>query len=358
MSDQPTLPTATAGAIVTPEAVRLDFQVAGLASRALSFALDFMLSCIALFVLIILVIAIAAGSSVAAIIVLLVGLITILVGYPVVLETRNNGRTVGRMATGTRVVTTEGSPVRFRHSTVRALLAIVELFATFGAIAVVVAIFSKRGQRLGDLTAGTMVIRERTSKLHAHPQWYAPPPGLETFVGTIDSSAVTGELYLALRDFLARAPELELESRNALAGKLAAATRPHVQSAVPPPMTDEAYVQCIAAAATNGPATASGYATSPAAAPPPPQFGTGVSSASRDFGTRPPAPTGMPDLPMTRPAPPTPSPSPSPVAAVQPPPPSRPGPPAEPAEFPVAPGPLAPPPPGEAPAPGGFTAPS
>jgi uncharacterized RDD family membrane protein YckC len=85
-------------------------------------------------------------------------------GYPVGFETLWRGRTPGKAAMGLRVVTVEGAPVRFRHAATRAAIGLLELTGTAGAIAVIASLSSARGQRLGDLAAGTLVIRERRAR--------------------------------------------------------------------------------------------------------------------------------------------------------------------------------------------------
>ena len=63
----------------------------------------------------------------------------VLFGYWMLLETMWGGRTLGKAAVGLRVVTIEGAPVRFRHSAIRAMLAVVDFFLPpLGPVAMVV----------------------------------------------------------------------------------------------------------------------------------------------------------------------------------------------------------------------------
>src|SRR5690349_23802341 len=101
--------------------------------------------------------------SAAAVILSVIATFAVLVGYPVVCETFWNGQTVGKMALGLRVRTREGTPVRFRHAVIRASLGLVEFYMTFGVVAVLSILFTRDHQRLGDLAAGTVVMRERTA---------------------------------------------------------------------------------------------------------------------------------------------------------------------------------------------------
>ncbi len=66
------------------------------------------------------------------------------------------------MACGLRVVRDDGGPIRFRHALVRGAMGVVEILMTFGVVAcVVVAGLRARGGGIGDVFAGTLVVRER-----------------------------------------------------------------------------------------------------------------------------------------------------------------------------------------------------
>ena len=240
------------GSIVTPEAVLLDFELAGIASRSVAFGIDFAVQLIALIGFFVIIGFVAVGSELFAIVVLLVGLISILFGYPVLMETFNGGKTLGRMAVGTRVVTVEGAPVRFRHSFLRALLGIVDLYLTAGTVAVVTALLNGRGQRVGDLVAGTMVIRERTAgAVDGHVSFWAPRY-LAQWAQQTDTRALPGDEYKLVRDFLVR-PELSEEAQTAIGTELAArvsTSLPHAARRPEVPPRD--YLMAIAAAAQQG----------------------------------------------------------------------------------------------------------
>jgi uncharacterized RDD family membrane protein YckC len=79
-------------------------------------------------------------------------------GVHVLLAARN-GRTPGMRLTGLRIVTTAGTPPRFRAYVFRWLLMAAD-GALFGLVGLVVIAATPRRQRLGDLVAGTLVIRD------------------------------------------------------------------------------------------------------------------------------------------------------------------------------------------------------
>ena len=109
--------------------------------------------------------------------------------YPVVCETIWNGKTVGKMLVGLRVVTVEGAPVRFRHAAIRSALGIVDFLIGAGSVAIVTALATRQSQRLGDLAAGTIVIRERQAGAYAQPILFEPPVGWGPYVAGLDISA-------------------------------------------------------------------------------------------------------------------------------------------------------------------------
>lgn len=346
------------GSIVTPEAVVLDFELAGVASRSIAIVVDVIVQLLALLALVFFVGIAAVGSDVVGIVILLVGLILVVIGYPVAMETLNNGRSFGRMIVGTRVVTVEGAPVRFRHSFIRALLAIVDLFASSGAIAVVTALITRRGQRLGDLVAGTMVIRERkdVGSGWMHPIFAAPY--LVVWAKDMDTSPLGDDGYQVVRDYLRRVPELGERQAAELGQEIEA----FVTARMPLwPRPDRAtvidWLRTIAAKAQGSglappppPMPVPGGAMGPrggAPLPPPPGYGVGRTS--------PPPPPGM--EPRSVAPPPPPGMQPRPVAPPPPPPPGmQPPPPPGMAPRPAAP---PPPPPAAPPAPndGGFATP-
>jgi uncharacterized RDD family membrane protein YckC len=198
--------------IVTPEAVLLEFETAGVASRTIAELLDIAVQFGGL-VLVVMGISLAANGfggsgEVAAVVVALVAFFLALVGYPVAMETFWNGRTLGKAAMGLRVVTREGAPERFRHAAIRAMIGLVEIYALLGIPAVISIITSRRDQRLGDLVAGTIVLRERAGRRAAPPVVFGVPWNWESYVQGLDVSTITDEQYGVVRAVLLRAGEL------------------------------------------------------------------------------------------------------------------------------------------------------
>ena len=162
--------------VVTGEAVALELPVASVGVRALSGFLD-----VALAMILVVggILAIAAVSPLldeallgVAMILLTAG---VLVGLPAATEALTRGRTVGKLVTGLRTVRRDGGAITFRHAFIRSLLGVVEVYLLWGVPALFSAIFSPRGQRVGDLVAGTYVVRDRFG-LALPPPLPCPPP--------------------------------------------------------------------------------------------------------------------------------------------------------------------------------------
>ena len=90
-------------------------------------------------------------------------------GYDVLFEVRSRGRTPGKRWTGLRVVRTGGQPVTFVPSCVRNVMRLVDILPVPPLYAVgMLSIFvTGKNQRLGDLAAGTLVVRERPGSFKA-----------------------------------------------------------------------------------------------------------------------------------------------------------------------------------------------
>ncbi|MFE9855757.1 RDD family protein [Streptomyces sp. NPDC005780] len=256
--------------LVTGDAVVLGLRPAKLPSRALALVID-LVAVGTVFVLVSIGLAIATvtldEAAVAAVSV--ATFLLVLVGVPIAVETLSHGRSLGKLACGLRVVRDDGGPIRFRHALVRGAMGVVEILATLGAVAAIASLVSARGRRLGDVFAGTLVVRERVpaGRAAAVPP---PPPWLVGRFAGLDLSAVPDDLWLAVRQYLTRMHQLDAAVGRAmserLAGELAART------GVPAPVGVPAAA--FLAAVVNERQTRDArraFAAAPAAAPPLPQ---------------------------------------------------------------------------------------
>jgi uncharacterized RDD family membrane protein YckC len=264
---------STQRGIVTPEAVVLDFDTAGIASRGLARLLDALIQGVLLLAVVLVAAAVPGlGGTVTAI----VGVAVIVLGFPIVCEVLTNGRSPGKAALGLRVVTVEGAPEAPRHAFIRSILGIVDFLVPPGGLfAITSALLSPLGQRFGDLVGGTMVIRERQAAAQAMAVWFSPPNGLAGYAQTLDVSGVTDAQFGVVRAFLLRVHELSPEARTALALRLARPLAESMHHTAPPGVNPELFLVCVAAAHQRrhqAPPPGPTY-PAPMVAPPPPLLG-------------------------------------------------------------------------------------
>lgn len=217
---------AIVAGIITPEAVVLELETAGVASRLFSGFID-ALAQLALLMLLAIVVALglsaAGGVSVQvhqAIVAILVFFVIFL--YPLLSEMLSRGRTLGKAAMGLRVVTVEGAPIRFRHAALRSMGGLVDKWVPPGGlVGIFFVLATPTRQRIGDLLAGTVVIRDPNRTALPAGIWFPVPPGYEVYAASIDPTAFTVDQYTIVRAFLIRIRELTPAARYAVALDLA-----------------------------------------------------------------------------------------------------------------------------------------
>ena len=235
--------------IVTPEAVLLEFAIAGLGSRSLAFLVDLGIRAALLWMVFLVT---AAGGVVlddtTVVVVTIAAVFSALLVYPAVCETVWNGRTPGKMALGLRVVTVEGAPIRFRHAAIRSALGLVDFLLAAGSIAIMSALATRQSQRLGDLAAGTIVIRERQVRSDSQPVEFRPPPGWEAYTASLDVTGLRPDAYVLVRAFLLRVHELDPAARRERAATLADRVAATIDVPLHPGTDPEAFLVAVAAA--------------------------------------------------------------------------------------------------------------
>ncbi len=169
--------------VSTPERVAFDYAVAGPGSRFLAQCIDWLILGGLL-----LAVGVTAAFLGAATQSLRLGVLTmVILGFPLVIgyfpvcEALWSGRTVGKRALRLRVVGDQGEPLRFSQAAIRNLVRIVDFLPAFYGIGLVTLFINGHGKRLGDLAAGTLVVRERErvslrDLSHSSPASTPPPP--------------------------------------------------------------------------------------------------------------------------------------------------------------------------------------
>jgi len=285
---------------VTGEAVALDLRLAQFPSRTLGLTLDLLVQFALLLLLVWLSSSIAdsldtaAGKAIG-----LVAVVSVIVGLPTLIETLTRGRSLGKLATGQRVVRDDGGPVRFRHSFVRALFMIVDFWISGGSVGLICSLASSRGKRLGDHFAGTVVIRQRVPAAASLAAFtYRMPRGLEGWAPTLDLARLPDVTALHARQFLGRTGQLAPQVRTSMGLQLAAEVSTYVTPAPPHGTPAEDYLQAVltermrrASQPVPGVAPASAPAQAQTGHPPvTPVFGSAIPSGPTPSVVAPPAP--------------------------------------------------------------------
>ena len=117
-----------------------------------------------------------------------------------------NGRTPGKAALDLRVVKLDGSKPEFSNYIVRWLLRVIDITISSGSVAVVTILINGKGQRLGDLAAGTTVISEKMKTslkntiLEDLPADYQPVYSQVTVLSDGDVQDIRDIYYEALKN--------------------------------------------------------------------------------------------------------------------------------------------------------------
>lgn len=248
--------------LLSPEKVEIRYEIAGLGSRALAAVLDdllvLLINAIVLLILTVLedttrlitaiVGRIGEGWALAA---LVFFAFISWFAYYILFEIWWNGQTPAKRAFGLRVIRLDGTPATPGAILIRELVRLVDAFpiCLFGYnVAGLTAFFNPYGQRLGDMLAGTFVIKERrvalptlqalsTVSVEEHP--------LEIYVPAV--LALSANEYRALRAFLDRREQFPTEVREQLANELYEHLVGKLGLYVPPDVSREGILEAIAA---------------------------------------------------------------------------------------------------------------
>jgi len=232
--------------IATPEGVDVELTLAGIGSRFIAAILDLMLQgAVLLAAAVLLGVTSGDGSALATALFSIVAFL-IFFGYDVLFEVRSRGRTLGKRWTGLRVVQTGGRPITFIPSCVRNVMRLVDILPAFYAIGMLSIFVTARNQRLGDLAAGTLVVRDRPGGMRAS-RASGELALAQARADGWDVSAVSAQDIGTVRQFLTRRGDLAGGPREELAGELERRLRPLVAGA-PEGLDAEEFLERLAAA--------------------------------------------------------------------------------------------------------------
>lgn len=219
--------------IETPELVVLSYTLAGIGSRVYAGLIDLLICVVLMVAIIVGVLVIAARTGMAsadvetpttawALAVLSLMQFVILWGYYLLFEGLGDGQTPGKRMLGIRVVRDGGYSVGFGASAVRNLMRIVDMQpALTYAIGIGSVAMSTSGKRLGDMVAGTIVVRERLT----HQPLASPAPITEAVTRPEVSAKLNDAEFELLHRWAERRGSLAPERRRELTRQVAARLR-------------------------------------------------------------------------------------------------------------------------------------
>ncbi|MDK8351981.1 RDD family protein [Gleimia europaea] len=246
--------------VTTGEGVALDVVPAGIGLRMLSALIDVGLS-----VAVLIWVAVAqfkylfsdTSAAQEALFILLV-VFAVFVA-PVLIETTTGGKSLGRFVVGTRVVRSDLRRVGMQQAAIRAMVGLVEIWATMGGLAAAAALIDPKNRRLGDLAAGTVVIKERVGTrtvetaskradaiVHAHQA-----PATPSWIQSADLRRLPPELARNARSLLMRSAQFDEQARARLLTGIACELREYVFPGPPPGVGDEDFIAAVLAERTR-----------------------------------------------------------------------------------------------------------
>ena len=219
----------------TPESIAFSYELAGLGSRFLALIVDQaiqVLTLMAIFFGLFWTAArvdngrapavtdkLAMSLAIASIITIV---FTILFGYFIAFEALWNGQTPGKKLLGLRVVRDGGYPIDFGASVIRNLIRVGEWILGYYLISAVSALLSPENKRLGDIAAGTIVVRDARM---AAPRDFARRDDEPVYAPT---TYLSGEERALIKRYLERRDTLAADRRAELAAQLAGRVRERV----------------------------------------------------------------------------------------------------------------------------------
>mgnify|MGYP000167735024 CR=1 FL=1 len=217
--------------IDTPESVDLALQPVGLGSRFLAAVIDALIQYGVVAALLLVAVPALSLSTLIdeafetfeftflSILLLAIALLFFL--YKLLFEAIWNGQTIGKRVAGIRVVQANGMPVTFLQVVIRNLLRIIDYLPSYYLIGSVCVLATRRRQRLGDLAAGTVVVRDRPAELPVVPDSLSHTPATDLNRLREHVLRLSEQDLLAARGYWQRRMQLDGASRARVAARVA-----------------------------------------------------------------------------------------------------------------------------------------
>jgi uncharacterized RDD family membrane protein YckC len=284
-------PIAPQLSIDTPELVSIEMPLAGIGSRFIAIFIDYLIWTVGIVILGILAAIVLPGLAITdhisenwAVAILFIGVFLVHWGYFTLFEVLSNGKTPGKRLARIRVIHRSGRAISFVESLARNLVRVVDYLPSLYAIGLISIFVTRQSQRLGDLVAGTLVVRDREIET---PHWgelgsrelgsstiTAPslqpavfglsatqssaqppassldplrtPPHLRVTLPASSVAKLSAADLSVLEGFFARRLDMDLETRAALAERIAVAIKAKSGLIQPEGVTVETFLEAVA----------------------------------------------------------------------------------------------------------------
>ncbi|HUD15102.1 MAG TPA: RDD family protein [Terracidiphilus sp.] len=253
--------------IDTPELVSIELPLAGIGSRFIALLVDYLIWGAGLVVVVVLAFlllpALRTFNRISAQWAEAIVIFTLFLfnwGYFTLFEAFWNGRTPGKRVAKIRVIQRSGRSIGLVESMARNLVRYVDQLPFFYAVGVITMFVTRQHQRLGDLAAGTLVVRDRESET---PLWGdtgsrtftaqlfrasvpIPEPHTAVTLSALGISKLSSADLEVLEGFFSRRLDMSLATRQALAVRIAAAIQAKSGLETPPGVSVETFLEATA----------------------------------------------------------------------------------------------------------------
>lgn len=230
--------------IDTPELISIDLPLAGIGSRFIALLVDYLIWGAGLLLLVGIALLllpamhafnVKSAQWAEALVIFLVFLFNW--GYFTLFEAFWSGQTPGKRVARIRVIQRSGRSIGLLESMARNLVRYVDQIPFFYAVGTITMFANRQHQRLGDMAAGTLVVRDRDLDSPVGADFgrsslsgrglatAAPEPHMAVVLPTAGIAKLSVEDLRVLESFLERRLDMSLETRAALANRIAAAVQ-------------------------------------------------------------------------------------------------------------------------------------
>ena len=224
--------------ITTSQNIDIDYELAGLGERLVGSLIDFGIFFVIYIFTIILGVSLNLANAMGLILVIVYAVLYVF--YDLACEVFMNGQSVGKKVMKIKVVSLDGAQPRLSQYILRWLFRIIDFGISFGAVALVVAAISEKVQRVGDLVAGTILIKTQPRTLLTQ---LAFMPAYDGYEPVFPNAGQLSEKDIELINEVINT--YSKTNNNVVVYNMAYQIKQHLNISTPPEMNDMRFLQTI-----------------------------------------------------------------------------------------------------------------